>query len=68
MCSAADCGLIGVSVARVVEEGHRGLGEVAAGDGPLVVLLREHGADEADDRFAVREDLNRPGSGGGSNL
>ena len=44
MCSAGDCWLVGVSVARGVEFGHRGLGEVAAGDGPLVVLVGEHSA------------------------
>ena len=48
MCSAGDCWLVGGSVARFVELGHRGVGEVAAGDGPLVVLVGEHGADEAD--------------------
>ncbi len=31
-------------------------GHVAPSDGPLVVLLGEHGSDGADTRFAVRED------------
>ena len=48
MCSAGDCWLVVVSVARLVEEGHGAFGEVAASDGALVVLVGEHGADEAD--------------------
>ena len=30
------------------EGGHRGLGEVAAGDGRLVVLISEHSTDQVD--------------------
>ena len=30
------------------EGGHRGLEEVAAGDGPLVVLISEHSTDQVD--------------------
>ncbi len=33
--SGLELGLRGFSVARCVEFGHRGLGEVAAGDGPF---------------------------------
>lgn len=61
MWSAGDGGLIGVSVARVVEEGHRGRGEVAAGDGPLVA-----GAGPALDRRRLAgagPALGSPGSG-----
>ena len=47
MCSAGDCWLVGVSVARLVEFGHRGVGEVAAGDDPLVVLVGQNGAAKA---------------------
>lgn len=56
MCSAGDGRLVWVSVARVVEQGHRGLGEVAADDGPFVVLVGEHGSDEADRGPVVGED------------
>jgi hypothetical protein len=35
---------------------------VAARFGPLVVLLGEHGADQADDRAAVREDAHDVGA------
>ena len=33
--------------------------EVAAGFGPFVVLLGQHGADQADQRVAVGEDARR---------
>ena len=56
MCSAGECWLVVVSVARVLELGHRAFGEVAAGDGPLVVLIGEHGSDEADGGAVVGED------------
>ena len=36
--------------------------EVAAPFGPFVGLLGEHGADEADDRVAVREDADAVGA------
>jgi hypothetical protein len=41
--------LSGFSIERLVEFGHGVFGEVAAGDGPLVVLVCEHSADHADD-------------------
>ena len=50
MCSASDCWLFGFSVAWFVEFGHRGFGEVAAGDGPFVMLVGEDGTDEAEAR------------------
>ena len=50
MCSALQLGPRWVSVAQLVEFGHRSLREVAAGDGPFVVLVGEHGADEAGQR------------------
>ena len=56
MCSAGECWLVVASVARCVEFGHRALGEVAPGDGPLVVLVGEHGTDEADHGGVVGED------------
>jgi len=56
MCSAGEGRLVWVSVARVVEEGHRGLGEVVAGGGPFVVLVAEHGSDESDGGAVVGED------------
>ena len=62
MCSAGECWLIGVSVARLVESRHGGLGEVAAGDGPFVVLVREHGSDEADGGGVVGEDPDDVGA------
>ena len=55
-CSAGDGRPVLVSVARVVEEGHRGLGEVAAGDGPFVVLVGEDGSGQADRGPVVGED------------
>lgn len=49
MCSAGDCWLLFVSVARCVEFGHRGVPEVAAGNGPdHHEEWAEHGSDEAD--------------------
>ncbi len=56
MCSAGDGRLVLVSVARLVEFGHGRVGEVAAGDGPLVVLVGEDCADEADGGGVVGED------------
>jgi hypothetical protein len=56
MWSAGECGLVGVSVAWLVELGHRCLGEVAPSDGPFVVLVGEHGSDQADDGGVVGED------------
>jgi len=56
MCSALELGLVVSSVARLVELGHRGFGEVAAGDSPLVVLVGKDGADEADGGVVVGED------------
>lgn len=42
-----------------VDEGHGAFGEVAAVGGlPLVVLVDEHGSDEADDRVVVGENSN----------
>lgn len=47
MYSASDCWLNGISVARSVELGHRDVEDVAAGDGPFVAFVGEHGgADE----------------------
>src|SRR5690606_30242274 len=46
--AGGDSGGLGwVSIARG-ERGHRGFRQVAAGDGPFVVLVGEDGADEAD--------------------
>ena len=56
MCSAGECRLIGVSVARLVESCHGCLGEVAASDRPLVVLVGEHGPDQSDRCRVVGED------------
>ncbi len=61
MCSPGDCWLVGVSAARVGEFGHRGFGEVAAGDGPFVVLISEHGSDGADGDGVVGEDPDATG-------
>jgi hypothetical protein len=49
------------------DQGESGLGEdleseVAAAFGSFVVLFGEHGADEADDGVAVREDPDRVGA------
>jgi hypothetical protein len=41
MYSASDRWLVGWSFAWLVELGHRGIGEVAAGDGPFVVMVGE---------------------------
>jgi hypothetical protein len=56
--------LDGLSLASLAcgEGGHRGLGEVAAGDGPLVVLIGEDGADEADRGGGVGEDPDDVGA------
>ena len=48
---------------RLVDEGHRFFGEVAAvGDGPVVVLLEEDGADEADHGGVVGKDAHDVGA------
>ena len=56
--------LDGLSVVSLAcgELGHRGFGEVVAVGGPVVVLLGEHGADEADDGGVVGEDLHDVGA------
>lgn len=53
-CGAGDHLRVGV-----VDLGHGAFGEVAAVGGlPLVVLVDEHGSDEADDRVVVGEEFN----------
>ena len=59
MCSAGECWLIGLSVARLGELCHWSLGEVVAGDGPFVVLVGEDRADETDRGLVVGEDPDR---------
>ena len=52
----------GVIVVRWVELGHRASWEVVAVGGPVVVLFGEDGAEEADDRVVVGEDLHDVGA------
>ena len=56
MWSGLEFGLVGLSIARLGEFGHWGFGEVAAGEGPFVVLVGERGADEADHGSIAGED------------
>jgi hypothetical protein len=60
-------GLGGRGVGRAVDEGQAGFGEdfqahVPALLGPLVGLLGQDGADQADDRGPVREDPDHVGA------
>lgn len=47
MFSGSDCWLV-VSLGRLVEFDHRGVGAAAADDFPFVVLVDQYGADEVD--------------------
>src|SRR4051794_35319402 len=52
----------GVGVGHGLALGQEVESEVAAAFGPLVVLLGEDGADQADDRWAVGEDADHVGA------